>query len=84
MYTIVFKKKAQKELDDIPKKYYTALRDTIDGLAENPRPAGCKKLIGADNHYRIRVGIYRILYTIEDKVLTIVIVKVAHRKDAYS
>ena len=84
MYTVVVKKKALKELDAVPKKYYTALRDTIDGLAENPRPAGCKKLTGADNHYRIRVGTYRILYTIEDNVLTIIVVKVAHRKDAYS
>ena len=84
MYTVIVKKKALKELDAVPKKYYTALRDAIDGLAENPRPAGCKKLIGSDNDYRIRVGTYRILYTIEDNILTITVVKVAHRKDAYS
>ena len=84
MYTIAVKKKALKELETIPKKYYTVLRDTIDSLAKNPRPAGCKKLIGADNQYRIRVGTYRILYTVEDNILIITVVKVTHRKDAYS
>jgi len=84
MYKIVFKKKAQKELEAVPKQYFIALSDAIDGLAKKPRPAGCKKLIGADNQYRIRVGMYRILYTIEDNILTITVVKVAHRKEVYN
>ncbi|MDR2690734.1 MAG: type II toxin-antitoxin system RelE/ParE family toxin [Dysgonamonadaceae bacterium] len=49
-------------------------------LANNPRPEGYKKLIGSQNTYRIRAGIYRIIYTIEDKILTVKVVKIDHRK----
>jgi mRNA interferase RelE/StbE len=52
-------------------------------LARVPRPAGCRKLTGADDAYRIRVGEYRIVYQIADKVLIVHIIRVAHRKDVY-
>lgn len=52
-------------------------------LAENPRPPKAKKLKGLDELYRVRVGSYRILYTIEDKKLIILVIRIAHRKDAY-
>ena len=52
-------------------------------LAENPRPPKSKKLKGLDELYRVRVGNYRIVYTIEDKKLIILVVRIAHRKDAY-
>jgi mRNA interferase RelE/StbE len=52
-------------------------------LAENPRPPKAKKLKGLDELYRVRVGNYRIVYTIEDKKLIILVVRIAHRKDAY-
>jgi len=52
-------------------------------LINNPRPNGCKKLSGYEDIYRIRVGIYRIVYRIEDDVLYIEVIKIAHRKDVY-
>jgi mRNA interferase RelE/StbE len=52
-------------------------------LAENPRPFGCVKLVNSENTYRIRVGVYRVIYTIEDAVLTVEVVKVDHRSSAY-
>jgi mRNA interferase RelE/StbE len=52
-------------------------------LVNNPRPDGCKKLVGLDNIYRIRVGLYRIVYRIEDEILYIEVIKIGHRKDVY-
>jgi len=82
-YTIILKRKAEKELlrlhcDDVIK-----IREAINSLAENPRPHGCKKLSGSLNEYRVRVGDYRILYSINDTIITIFIFKIAHRKEAY-
>jgi mRNA interferase RelE/StbE len=51
-------------------------------LAEDPRPAGCEKLTGQER-YRIRQGRYRIVYSIQDKDLTIWVVKVGHLQDVY-
>jgi mRNA interferase RelE/StbE len=53
-----------------------------DGLADDPRPAGAEKL-SADEKYRIRQGNHRILYTIEDDIITATVVKVGHRRDVY-
>lgn len=55
----------------------------IDDLAETPRPPGTKKLAGMADRWRIRVGDYRIIYDIRDGMLTILVVKVGHRKDVY-
>ncbi|MGH9787895.1 MAG: type II toxin-antitoxin system RelE family toxin, partial [Candidatus Acidiferrales bacterium] len=58
------------------------VRGRIQSLVENPRPAGCKKLIGQVG-YRVRQGDYRILYEVDDAHRTVTIVKVRHRRDVY-
>jgi mRNA interferase RelE/StbE len=55
----------------------------MEGLADDPRPHGAKKLVGADRTYRIRVGDYRIVYEIGDEVLVVLVIRVAHRREAY-
>jgi mRNA interferase RelE/StbE len=55
----------------------------VAALASAPRPAGVVKLAGADNLWRLRIGVYRIVYEIRDDRLTILVLRVAHRKDAY-
>ena len=55
----------------------------VEGLAPNPRPPGVKKLAGASDHWRIRVGAYRVVYQILDRVLLVLIVDVGHRGDVY-
>lgn len=82
-YSIIVKKKAEKELLRLQRSDVIKIRETINKLAENPRPHGCKKLSGSLNEYRIWVGDYRILYTINDNIITICIFKIAHRKEAY-
>jgi mRNA interferase RelE/StbE len=55
----------------------------IADLAETPRPDGVRKIVGSEDAYRIRVGDYRIVYKIVDRVLTVFVVRVGHRKDVY-
>ena len=68
---------------DISKPYNQNIVTAIDKLAEDPRPYGVKKLKGEDNAYRIRIGDYRVIYTIEDVIKIIEIQRIRHRKDAY-
>ena len=82
-YTIIYKKGIDKELARLPKSDYLRITEKILSLAYNPRPHSCKKLIGSTNEYRIRSGNYRVIYTVADDVLTVVIIKIAHRKDVY-
>lgn len=81
-YRVFFKKSALKELAALPKRDLGRVLEAIEGLKENPRPPQSKKL-SADEKYRLRQGVYRILYTIEDDRLVISIVRVAHRREAY-
>lgn len=81
-YEIVFKQSVAKDLRQIPGKDVQRILKRIDSLANDPRPADMEKLSG-DDKYRIRQGNYRILYTIEDSVVTVTIVKVGHRRDVY-
>ncbi|MBI4005042.1 MAG: type II toxin-antitoxin system RelE/ParE family toxin [Gammaproteobacteria bacterium] len=67
----------------MPKAVQRRLANHIDAFAQKPRPAGVKKLKGSDDLYRLQVGDYRILYQIKDTILLILIIRVAHRKEAY-
>ena len=81
-YKILVKKSAEKELSKIPKKELLKILDKIKGLSDDPHPAGSIKLTNQEK-YRVRVGNYRILYKVEDNILTVFIVKIGHRKDIY-
>jgi mRNA interferase RelE/StbE len=74
---------AKKELEALPKKVIQRVNAALECLAENPRPHGSLKIKGEDNLYRIRVGKYRVLYEIHDKTVTVLVVRIRHRKDAY-
>lgn len=81
-YQIAIKNSAIKSLAKIPEPYFSALKNSIYALAENPRPTGCKKLKGRDS-YRIRVADYRVIYEIADKVLSIEVIAIGHRRNIY-
>jgi mRNA interferase RelE/StbE len=83
VYRIEVKASAIKALARIPNPHQRRIAKAIDGLARTPRPTGCVKLAGAENVYRIRVGDYRIVYDIVDRVLTVYVIRIAHRKDVY-
>lgn len=82
-YQLRIKKSAYKELSKMPKVTVLRISKVIDQFKTNPYPKGCKKFKGSENNYRVRVGDYRILYSIYDDVLIIEVVKIAHRKDVY-
>lgn len=81
-YKIEVKRSAAKEIAALPKPYLKTVTTAIAKLAKNPRPAGSIKMSGIDA-YRIRVGVYRIVYSVEDGILTVTIVSVGHRKEVY-
>jgi len=81
-YKLVIKQSVAKDLRPIPNKDVQRIIKRIDQLAYDPRPSDCKKLTGEEK-YRIRQGSYRILYTIEDDIVTVTVVKVGHRRDVY-
>ena len=81
-YELRFKKSVAKDLRVIPKTDLRKLLARIRALANDPRPPGCQKLSGREC-YRVRQGRYRIVYEIEDRRLTVLIVRVAHRREAY-
>ena len=82
-YIIEFTTSALRELRSLPRDIQRRIQPKIDGLAENPLPAGVKKLTGEPAHFRIRVGKYRVIYRIEGHRLVVVIVRIAHRRDVY-
>lgn len=81
-YTVIVTKTAQKQLDKLPVDIGEALLDSMEELAIDPRPPGCKKLKGREG-YRIRRGDYRIIYTVADNILIVRVIAVGHRKDIY-
>ena len=81
-YELVFKKSVAKDLRIFPKQDVKRIMQRIRTLVDDPRPAGCEKLSGQER-YRVRQGAYRIIYEIEDDRLTVLIVKVGHRRDVY-
>lgn len=82
-YQIKFKASAAKEFQQLSPKLKTRLRLVIEELSTEARPNGVKKLKGYEDLYRLRVGDYRIVYSIEDVIKIVHIIKIGHRRDVY-
>jgi mRNA interferase RelE/StbE len=82
-YTITFARSARKELEALNATIINRIFPKIESLAKRPRPAGCCKLQGEKNLWRIRIGDYRVIYSIIDNEQRIDIVAVRHRSKAY-
>lgn len=81
-YKVTFKKSVTKDLRNIPKKDIKRILVQIDLLANDPRSEGCIKISGQEQ-YRVRVGLYRIIYEIQDNRLVVQVVKIGHRSNIY-
>ena len=79
-YNLAFKKSVAKDLRALPIKDVHRILKCFEQLAENPHPPGCEKLSGKER-YRLRQGIYRIVYEMQDDMLKVVVVKIGHRRD---
>lgn len=83
MRKIEWKHSAVKDLRGIAPGSVATILEAIRDLVADPKPHGCRKLHGSEHTYRIRVGDYRVIYSIENRALTIWIVRVGHRKEVY-
>jgi mRNA interferase RelE/StbE len=82
-YSLEIKASAQRELDALDETLFGRIDRRILTLAENPRPARCKKLQGYKDQWRIRVGDWRVLYIIDDARKLVSITRIAHRREVY-
>ena len=82
-YDVEVSRTAEKQLKAVPREYRRRLAEAILALARDPRPRGSRKLTGYDDVFRVRVGRYRILYSISDRELIIIVLKVGHRQNVY-
>ena len=83
VYSVHLAPAAERQLKALDKPVRARIVRRLRKLEETPRPQGVEKLSGPDDLYRIREGEYRIIYTIKDKELMVLVVKIGHRKDVY-
>lgn len=83
-FAIRFDPYARRALDKIDKPVRRRILVRIAALADDPRPAGAVMLKGRHGDWRIRVGDYRVIYTVDDEVLIVLVIEVGHRRDVYS
>lgn len=82
-YKVGYESAARKELNKLDRQIARRIARTISALGTDPRPAGCRRLVGYDNLWRIRIGDYRVIYTIKDTELIILVLRIAHRSEVY-
>jgi mRNA interferase RelE/StbE len=83
MFEIILKPSVEKQMDRLPGKVRLRVLAALEHLRSDPRPVGCVKLSGEENLWRLRMGSYRVVYEIHDERLILLVLRVAHRKDAY-
>jgi len=82
-YEVRFAHSAAKEFRSLSTELKRRVGAAVDGLRENPRPPGVRKLVGHERLYRIRIGRYRIVYEIDDKAQQVRITRIRHRREVY-
>lgn len=83
MYRVFLLRAAEKDLSRLSARLFDRMLATIQALATDPRPHGCRKLTGSDTDWRIRVGDYRIVYEIDDAAREVRVNRVRHRREVY-
>ena len=82
-YRVEVARAAEKALFRLPKNAISKIIAAIQSLAINPYPDGCRKLTGEHHTFRVRIGVYRIIYEVFDDIILVKVLKIGHRKDAY-
>jgi mRNA interferase RelE/StbE len=82
-YSVQVKPSARKELEALPDNVLARVLQKMEALRDSPRPAGCKKLKGYKDQWRVRVGDWRVVYIIDDAARLISITRIAHRREVY-
>ena len=82
-YRVEVGRTAEKQIGRLEASDRRRVIEAIVGLSADPRPQGCRKLRDLEDVYRIRVGSWRILYSVEDERVVVLVLKVGHRRDVY-
>ena len=82
-YNVALTSSAAKELKKLPVQLVARIVPRLESLAANPRPPGCKKMQGGDREWRVRIGDYRVVYTIDDAKLLVEVTRIRHRSGVY-
>ena len=83
MYQVVIERRAEKDMDRLSSPIRRRVSDSILALASDPRPVGCRKLVGSSDDWRIRVGDYRVIYQIADTIRVVRVTRVRYRREVY-
>ena len=83
MYEVLLERSVERALKRVSRPDFTRILVALKELVSNPRPPGCKKLVGGERDWRVRVGDYRVLYEIDDAEKAVRVLSVKHRRDAY-
>lgn len=82
-YSVSYTETARRQLLRLPAPIQARIIRAVASLADDPRPPGCRKIVGTDDVWRVRVGDYRVLYRVLDAELEVIVIRVGHRKDVY-
>jgi mRNA interferase RelE/StbE len=82
-YTVLFQPAARRELEHLEKSNQRRIIAAVESLTENPHPPGCTKMSGFRDIWRIRIGVFRVIYQIRDQQWVVQIIRIAHRGDVY-
>lgn len=82
-YKVDFCRSALKDVRRLDRSVVPRIISAIESLTEEPRPVGVRKLVGSEHTYRLRVGDYRVVYSVDEALLVVGIQRVRHRKEAY-
>ena len=82
-YEVNVARSARKELETLPARLGDRIFRVIERLEQNPRPEGCRKIQGSSDLWRLRIGDYRVVYSVSDRTKKVDVVAVRHRRDAY-
>lgn len=83
MYEVSLERTAERDLKRLSAKEFQRMTQEIKALTENPRPPGCRKIVGSESDWRIRVGDYRVIYEVDDIAKAVRVMRVRHRREAY-
>jgi mRNA interferase RelE/StbE len=82
-YTVRYDPRALKELAKLDRPVARRIVKFVDALSADPRPPGCRSLVGYPGLWRIRIGDYRVVYTVKDAELVVLVLRAAHRSESY-
>ena len=82
-YSVEWKRSAEKDIRKIDPLRIPAIIQTVETLAGDLYPTGCRKLHGTDRQYRVRIGDYRVIYEVHEELKIVIVYHIRHRKDAY-